>query len=164
MASRIISQWYARRNGTVRGPFTEEYVARYILLGRIRLADELSQDRFRWRPVREYPELFPEELQQLSSWEDYQRLVMARMNVDERISQRREGHGEAPLPFPKERRRSAERRRIDCDAEFFRYHLMDDALRDRQGRDKSLHQLLRRFLLAALLVTLVFAYFSISAR
>ena len=83
------NRWYARRNGTVRGPFTDENITRYILLGRIRLKDELSQDRIRWRSVGDYPGLFPEELLQLSSWEDYQTLVVARMKVDERLEERR---------------------------------------------------------------------------
>ena len=98
------SQWYARRNGTVRGPFTDEHIARYILLGRIRLIDELSLDRVRWRPARDCPELFPEELLQLSSWEDYQKLVVARMKIDERSSQRRETRDNKPRPVRDERR------------------------------------------------------------
>ena len=94
------SQWYARRNGTVRGPFTDERIARYILLGRIRLNDELSLDRVRWQPAREYPELFPKELLQLSSWEDYQKLVVARMKVDERSQPATADSGEKPAACP----------------------------------------------------------------
>jgi hypothetical protein len=154
-------QWYARRNGTVRGPFTDEHIARYILLGRIRLNDELSRDRVRWQPTRDYPELFPEELLQLSSWEDYQKLVVARMRVDERTCQRREMREENPRPALEERRKLADRRQKDSEAEFFKYHLMDDRPRSPHNRQS---QPLRIFLLATLLVTLVFAYFSISTR
>jgi len=158
------SQWYARRNGTVRGPFTDERIARYILLGRIRLVDELSLDRVRWQPARDYPELFPEELLQLSSWEDYQKVVVARMKIDERVSQRRAMQENHPQPARKERRKQSDRRQNDRDAEFFKYHLMDDMSLNPRGSNSRQGQPLRIFLLATLLVTLVFAYFSISTR
>jgi hypothetical protein len=157
-------QWYARRNGTVRGPFTDECIARYILLGRIRLVDELSMDRVRWQPVRDYPELFPEELLQLSSWEDYQKLVVARMKIDERTCQRRGIQENHPQPARKERRKQSDRRQNDRDAEFFKYHLMDEMSLNQHGSNNRQGQPLRIFLLATLLVTLVFAYFSISIR
>jgi len=158
------SQWYARRNGTVRGPFTDERIARYILLGRIRLVDELSLDRVRWQPARDYPELFPEELLQLSSWEDYQKVVVARMKIDERVSQRRAMQENYPQPARQERRKQSDRRQNDRDVEFFKYHLMDDMSLNPRGSNSRQGQPLRIFLLATLLVTLVFAYFSISTR
>jgi hypothetical protein len=157
-------QWYARRNGTVRGPFTDEYMARYILLGRIRLNDELSQDRIMWRPARDYPDLFPKELLQLSSWEDYQKLVVARMNVDERTSRRRATGNSGALPFREERRIVIDRRRANCDTELPKYHLMNNLPRNPHGANTRQIQPLRTFLLATLLVTLVLAYFSISTR
>jgi hypothetical protein len=158
------SQWYARRNGIVRGPFTDERVARYILLGRIRLNDDLSQDRIRWQPAREYPELFPEELLQLSSWEDYQKLVVARVKVDERTGQRRQMREENPRPDREERRKQSDRRQIDVDAGFFEYLLIDEMSLNPRGAPNRQGQSLRTFLLATLLLTLVFAYFSISTR
>jgi hypothetical protein len=159
------SQWYARRNGTVRGPFTNERIARYILLGRIRLVDELSPDRVRWQPVRDYPELFPEELLQLSSWEDYQKLVVARMKIDERISQRRGRQVNHAQSARKERREQSDRRQDDRSAEIFKYHLMNEmSLNNPHGTNNRHGQPLRIFLLATLLVTLVLAYFSISTR
>jgi hypothetical protein len=158
------NRWYARRNGTVRGPFTDENIARYILLGRIRLEDELSQDRVRWRPVGDCSDLVPEELLQLSSWEDYQTLVVARMKVDERLEERRRRRGECRQSPREDRRKSPDRRRLNSDAEFFKYNLMDYLPYMRRGPDNKPRQPLRTFLLAMLLVTLVFAYFSISAR
>jgi len=158
------NRWYARRNGTVRGPFTDENVARYILLGRIGLKDELSQDRIRWRPVGDYPDLFPEELLQLSSWEDYQALVVARMKVDERLGERRGRPGKCLRVPPEERLNSPDRRRLDCNAEFFKYNLLNYLPHNRLGTDNKPRQPLHLFLLAMLVVTLVFAYFGISAR
>jgi hypothetical protein len=158
------TRWYARRNGTVRGPFTDERIARYILLGRIRLNDELSPDRVSWQPARDYPELFPVELLQLSSWDDYQKLVVARMKADERTGQRRQMREQNPRPAREERRKLSDRRQNDVDAEFFKYHLMDDMSLDPQGPNSRQSQSLRTFLLATLLLTLVLAYFSISTR
>ena len=156
------SQWYARRNGTVRGPFTEEYIARYILLGRIRLNDELSRDRVRWQPARDFQEMFPQELLRLSSWEDYQKLVVARLKVDERLGQRRGKRENNPQPACEERRRLSDRRHNDSDAEFSKFHHpMDDRPCNPHNRQI---QPLRTFLLATLLVMLVLAYFSVSTR
>lgn len=157
-------RWYARRKGTIRGPFTDERIARYILLGRIRLVDELSLDRVGWQPARDYPELFPEELLQLSSWEDYQKLVVARMKIDERTSQRRGMQENHPKTAWKERRKQSDRRQNDCDAEFFKYPLMDDMPLNPRGSSNRQGQSFWTFLLATLLVTLVFAYFRVSTR
>ena len=35
--------WFTRREGVIRGPFPAGEITRYILLGRIRLDDELSR-------------------------------------------------------------------------------------------------------------------------
>ena len=52
-------EWYMRRQGIVRGPFSARDVTRYILLGRIRMLDELSSDRITWRCVNSYTEMLP---------------------------------------------------------------------------------------------------------
>ena len=158
------TRWYARRNGTVRGPFTDELIARYILLGRIRLNDELSPDRISWRPARDCPELFPEELLKLSSWEDYQKLLVARMKVDERSSQRRVARHDNPRPAGEERRVSGDRRGSTNEAECLEYHLMNAKPRHPHETNIRQGQPLRMLLLATLLVMLVFAYFSTSTR
>ena len=149
------------RDGRVRGPFNADYITRYLLLGRIRLNDRLSQDRLKWYPVTDFPELLPEELSALSSWDDYQQLVLARIRIDERIATRRKQHG-PDAAVQQERRTLPDRRRVDGNAEFFRNHLMnrmpDSSGRPGNGESPVLHL----FLLATLLVTLVLAYFSIS--
>jgi hypothetical protein len=155
------TQWYARRNGTVRGPFTDERIARYVLLGRIRMNDELSSDLVSWRRTRDCPELFPEELLKLSSWEDYQKLVVARMKVDERMCQRRKTRDNKPRPACEERRVSGDRRQKGSEAIFLQYHLMNEMRHHPHGTNSRQAHPLRTFLLATLLVTLVFAYFSI---
>jgi hypothetical protein len=154
------SLWYARRNGTVRGPFTEEYLARYILLGRIRLNDELSLDRVNWRPTREYPGLFPRELAQPACREDYRQLATARRSVDERTSQRRAALPASARPARAERRVSAERRSADAIGN-------DPPTSDfpdfPHGLKAGPRQPLRAVMLAMLLMTLALAYFGLSS-
>ena len=77
-------QWYTRRSGVVRGPFSAVEISRHLILGRICKDDEISQDRVAWEPAEQVGELLPAELQNLDTWDDYQRLVIARMQVDER--------------------------------------------------------------------------------
>jgi hypothetical protein len=71
--------WYTRRDGVMRGPFTAENISRYILLGRIDLDDEVSQDRETWIVAGHLDSLLPAELKSQSSWDDYQKLVTAHM-------------------------------------------------------------------------------------
>ena len=87
--SRDLLLWYTRREGVVRGPFSAENITRYILLGRICLDDELSQDHEAWLPANECSSMLPGELSRLSGWDDYQCLVAARLKADERKAERR---------------------------------------------------------------------------
>jgi len=160
--SSVQRQWYARRDGAVRGPFLDEYVGRYILLGRIRLNDELSQDRKLWQPVTNFPELFPEELSGLSSWDDYHKLVMARIKYDERVSDQRRNH--STLPSGADRRKLPDRRRAGSNVEFFRCLLLHKISASRHSNADYKRQSLRVFLLAALLACLVVAYFNSTLR
>jgi hypothetical protein len=108
----IGSEWYARRDGVVRGPFTVLVVSRYILLGRIRLDDELSEDRVSWQPARSVAELLPDKVRTLSSWADYQQLVVSRLQVDERRHERRKSRT-GINDQPNDERRSGQDRRTE---------------------------------------------------
>jgi hypothetical protein len=87
--SRDILLWYTRREGVVRGPFSAENITRHILLGRIRLDDELSHDHETWLLTNECASMLPDELSKLSGWDDYKRLVEARLKADERKGDQR---------------------------------------------------------------------------
>lgn len=80
--------WYVRRGGEVRGPFPAGLVSRYVLLGRLRLKDEVSPDGEQWLPVGEVPELIPEVLLDAARHRDdpevQERLAAARRWADER--------------------------------------------------------------------------------
>lgn len=77
--------WYTRRDREIRGPFPAGQITRYILLGRMNEADQLSVDQISWQPVSKMPELIPEELKlDLSIPENQEKLRIARMREDER--------------------------------------------------------------------------------
>lgn len=153
--------WYTRRQGIVRGPFSAQHITRHILLGRIRLEDELSADRDSWYCVDHFTELLPPELSNLTSWDNYQQLVVARMLVDERRTQRRspaDGPGINPEP---ERRRKPDRRRND-DSEFVTRYLFR---RDFSYlANPSQASRLRTLLLILLLATLLYAWLAPTQR
>jgi hypothetical protein len=149
--------WFARRKGAVRGPFTADHIKRWILLGRIRLSDELSQDECRWQPVMEYPDLFPDELAGASGPEDYQRFLAAYSQADERVNERRRGNTRLPSTVRTERRRGPDRRNSNWIVGLVQLY------KSRSGRFRET-QFLRILLLATLIASLVLAYFSTSSR
>lgn len=109
-AERSVSRlWYVRRAGAVRGPYPPGQVSREILLGRIRDGDELSQDRTRWKPLAELPQLHPPVLRHGETPEGRQHLLLARLRVDERLHDRR-GAGFAPEGA---NRRHGDRRNVE---------------------------------------------------
>ena len=98
--------WYVRRAGKLRGPFPPGQISREILLGRIRDGDEFSHDRQHWQPLAELPQLIPEVMRHAETEPGRQRLRLARLHEDERLSDRRHEAGEAEG----QRRRHGDRR------------------------------------------------------
>lgn len=148
-------QWYTRRSGVVRGPFSAEEISRHLILGRIRMEDEISQDRDRWQAAEHCGELLPDELQDLNTWDDYQRLVIARMQVDERRGERRCQNCKNRKKCHSERRSNTDRRRGEND-QLLSHYLFGPP---HSGRHVSRQTgITRRLLLALLLLTLVFAW------
>jgi len=147
--------WYTRRGGVVRGPYPAGEITRYILLGRIRLDDELSRNCTTWTPAEKLTGLLPHEMLDLSSWEDYQRYIEARMRVDERKSDRRRDRCTGCMTRPDDRRVLADRRRADS------YPMIDRYMFGFQypaARGSARPCRLRTLLLTMLLATLVFAW------
>ena len=141
-------QWYSRREGVIRGPFSAEQITRYLLLGRIRLDDELSADKSAWSPANFFSDMLPPEVTSLTSWDDYQKLVAARMLADERKSGRRCQHCSNRDQCQPDRRRGGDRRR-EKDNLLAREYLYNQG--DRQSTRRPL-------LLTLLLATLMFAW------
>ncbi len=98
--------WYTRREGRVRGPFPATEVTRYVLLGRIRLEDELSADGERWQPLSAHPDLIPDVMKHAGA--DEASLAAARAAVDERTG--RDRRGTRRMTPPAIERRRGERR------------------------------------------------------
>lgn len=99
--------WFTRRSGEIRGPHPAGLISRFLLIGRLTPDDEVSQDRERWQPIRERPELIPDELQHTDTPEGRERLLQARMREDERLRDRRAGK---PSVAVDEDRRGPDRR------------------------------------------------------
>lgn len=134
----------------MRGPFTAENISRYMLLGRIRLDDELSQDRVNWSVAGRLASLLPPELASQSSWEDYQQLVVAHMKADERQGERRCQNCGNCNP---ERRKKPDRR-CKTDNTLLSHYLFSEVITAYEKRQESRH--LRPLLLTMLLATLIF--------
>jgi hypothetical protein len=148
-------QWYTRRGGVIRGPFSVDEVTRHFILGRICMNDELSQDRLIWTAASRCTDLLPAELQNLSSWDDYQQLVIARMQVDERKGERRCTQCSNHSGCHPERRTAVERRGKYND------QLLSHYLFGRSGPPgtrTTQNIKLRPLLLTLLLASLVFAW------
>jgi hypothetical protein len=151
--------WYTRRDGVMRGPFTAKNISRYILLGRIRLDDELSQDRETWVIAGHLDSLLPAELINQSSWDDYQQLVTAHIEVDERNGDRRSEKRKNYLDDHAEKRISPERRRSNVDSGLLSQHLLAKSMSADEQRSVARRK--RPVLLfVVLLVTLMFAWLS----
>jgi len=142
------SEWYSRREGVVRGPFSADEITRYLLLGRIRLADELSTDKTVWMPANRFSGMLPPQVTKLESWDDYQELVEARFQVDERKAERRSQRCHNRETGHAERRHGKDRRRND-DATLVQQYLYNN-----NNQSSST----RPLLLTLLLATMMFAW------
>ncbi len=147
--------WYTRRESVMRGPFSEKNITRYILLGRIRLDDELSQDREHWTIAGHLTSLLPPELASQSSWADYQRLMVAHMETDERKRDRRCQSSKNYLGHNVERRTSPDRRGEE-DTTLLDHYLYAEAVSAGRKRLGARH--LRPLLLTMLLAALTFTW------
>ncbi len=93
-------QWYIRRGEVIRGPFTEARIAHYLLHGRIKKNDELSQDREKWQSSSEFPQLLPLMLMDASDDAFQRQQLMARKQWErQRELSKNESHY---LPLPTE--------------------------------------------------------------
>lgn len=108
MTTSTDPSWYTRRAGQIRGPYPQERISHYILLGRIHEADELSRDGECWQSLQAWPDLIPEVMRSVRTEADRQRLEAARRQVDERSGRDRRTRRLNP---PQIERRGRDRRR-----------------------------------------------------
>jgi len=93
--------WYVRRGEVVKGPFQTALIKRYLIMGRIRAADELSLDKEVWHVPSHYPMFSREKL------EEDRAILLAREDERRGVDRR---HNESPDNPHKDRRSGAERR------------------------------------------------------
>jgi len=102
--------WYTRRGGVVRGPYPEQQVSRHILLGRIRENDELRVKDGTWATLEHYPHLIPEVMKLPPSEVNLEKLLLARLQADERRPRDRRAVNRRVAPDAREQRSGRERR------------------------------------------------------
>lgn len=84
--------WYVRSKDKVIGPFPTGQIQQGLILGRITLEAEFSNDKEEWRSLHDYPQLIPEALKGDANDEhSRERLEAARRWADERRRERRSG-------------------------------------------------------------------------
>ena len=102
--------WYTRRKGVVRGPYPNNQISRYLLLGRLCTTDEVSLDGASWQVLSAHPELVPEVMKLPGSAQNRQKLLMARLREDERRPGDRRERAPNPAQDIREQRSGRERR------------------------------------------------------
>jgi len=142
--------WYTRRDSVVRGPYPENQISRYVLLGRIGDSDELRPEEGDWHPLSAYPDLIPDVMKLPPSDESRQKLLMARMHEDERQPGDRRERGPRPPDEILERRTGKDRRRPEQD-ELLRHR----TLRYQVSHDTQTKMPLYRYPLVASVIVLV---------
>lgn len=78
------SRWYIKKDDQVFGPYPNQLISRYLILGRLTLDSEISQDQKNWVTVDHYKSLVPELVLNASTPEGAKALMMARIREDER--------------------------------------------------------------------------------
>ena len=80
------ARWYIRRNGRVQGPFPNQLISSFLILGRIDLECEISHDQTNWSPVKNYRALVPDVVLNANTPEGARELMLARVREDERTA------------------------------------------------------------------------------
>lgn len=81
--------WYTRNKHGTKGPFTTGMVQRFILIGRLNMDDEVSNDKRDWKVIKTESMVIPDEMRHLRTEDDHERLLQARLREDERSKDRR---------------------------------------------------------------------------
>ena len=79
-------RWYIKSGNAIQGPFPNQLISSYLVLGRIELDTEISQDQEHWVPVSNYKALIPEVVLNAHTPEGAKELMLARVREDERSS------------------------------------------------------------------------------
>ncbi len=86
-------RWYVKAHNKIQGPFPNQLISRYLILGRLTLDTQISQDQKHWNPIKDYPSLVPEVVVNAHTREGAKALRLARIREDERSSQEAAAEG-----------------------------------------------------------------------
>lgn len=139
-------RWYIKLENNIHGPFPNQLIGRYLILGRITLDTPVSQDKQNWSAVSHYPAMVPDVVKEAGTAEGDRALMLARIREDERSS--RSG-GEAELE---------ERRDEEEDVVQLHRQLRDDLLF--KARTEPRQRLIMISILALFIITLIVVYLS----
>ncbi|MEJ2529680.1 MAG: pentapeptide repeat-containing protein [Gammaproteobacteria bacterium] len=85
--------WYIRRSETVQGPFPSGTLRRFVLLGRVKLSDQVSLDKQLWESVSRVPEVVPPEVRKAAAEGHLEDVLPIHLREDERgLERRRKEH------------------------------------------------------------------------
>ena len=83
-------RWYIKKDDQVFGPYPNKLISRYLILGRLTLESEISQDQKNWVTVDHYKSLVPEVVLNAHTPEGHKALMLARIREDERSTRSEE--------------------------------------------------------------------------
>ena len=86
MRAKNKGRWYIRVNDQIQGPFPNQLISSSLILGRIDLETEVSQDETNWTAVKNYKALVPDVVLNAHTPEGAKALMLARVREDERRS------------------------------------------------------------------------------
>jgi hypothetical protein len=139
-------RWYIRVKDKVRGPFPNQLIGSYLILDRINLHTEVSQDKENWTAVKNYPALVPDVVLNAHTTEGAKALMLARVREDERRTQT------SPSEFANERR-------IKDESKIIKLHrqLRDDILiRYRKAPVKNTRNIVVAVLVVLFVIAVIF--------
>ncbi|MCA9912020.1 MAG: pentapeptide repeat-containing protein [Anaerolineae bacterium] len=85
MTEKVRKLWFIRQDKEIRGPFPSATISQFLLIGRVRMSDEVSQDKENWQKIRNIPELIPDVMKaDLTDPVNRANLEAARHGADER--------------------------------------------------------------------------------
>ena len=154
------NSWYIKSGQQISGPFPSKLVSQRVLLGRLQLSDEASQDKENWSVIRNIPELVPDLLKMDQSDSFVQeRIAAARRWSDERGSFDRRHRQSAESNNQYADQRSGRERRQLEDLEEINYREERDVRQEsdtyqvrqvnRQPKSYTLHSLVLLFIVVA---------------
>jgi hypothetical protein len=112
--------WYTRRDGVVRGPYRQQQLSRYVLLGRIRDDYDVCPEGGDWVRLDQRPDLVPDLLLLPPNETNRHRLQIARQRADERGPSERRRDRAGSRAGLRDLRGGVERRR-PADGDTWRY-------------------------------------------